>query len=378
MGRHIVAVLLSSDSDLLTVETTKFAMGSGEASEGFSTDPAPVQINFYRLMSNGPSPEDLMVSAAGTIRTRTAVSLPMTTAGRLDLIESSKNRWLFNFVEHAGKVNELAAFDTSCFPRPVFVGHSEFVAFGCRGSDDKRDFAGFNMKGEEMWQQNFYESYVSPTFVFAPAAGRFALGRTLVSGDFDPELPLPPAIVTGQEVRVYQSYNGKLLMKTGCTPVARAGQNFSLSPDGMRLAVVREMQVRHPATKYDGAYTQNEVNVEVYALPPLAGEDQAAVKEALVLAPADPGARIDEALQRNSGSQDTDSAGSSDKIVVGSGASPVAPTMQPAAESTAAETAADAGSEAGVATEGDVQPAGPRKPPTLYGPDEQPPQKPPR
>ena len=58
----------------------------------------------------------------------------------------------------------------------------------------------------------------------------------------------------------------------------RAGQNFALSADGMRLAVVRETVVHHAATKDYEAYTQPETGVEVYALPPLTKEDQAAVK----------------------------------------------------------------------------------------------------
>jgi hypothetical protein len=370
--RHVVAVLVSSDCDLLTVETTKWAMGSGEPTEGFSADPAPVQINFYRLVAQA---DGVIAGFAGTIRTRTAVELPLTAAGRLDVLEGGKNRWLFNFDEHAGKVDELAEWDTSCFPRPTFVGRSEFVAFGCRGDSDKVDFAGFNLKGEEMWQQNFYESYVNPTFAFAPEAGRFALGRTIVSGAFDAGLPLPTAVVTAEEVRVYQSYSGKQLFRIECSPVERAGQNFALSPDGLSLAVARESAVRHRATGDDPAYTQNEVGVEVYALPALSKEDQAAIKDAQAHAPADTGARIDLALERTAGTTAKDApapdAGSGAKVVLGSDSA--AAQISPAAEprNPAADAGADPGSDPVV--EGDTQPAGSRKPPTLYGPDETPP-----
>jgi hypothetical protein len=382
--RHIVAILLSSDNDLLTLETTKWGMGAGAANEGFSTDPDPVQIGFYRLVSGGAN--GLLVTSAGTIRTKTAVSLPLTTAGRLDVLDGGKDRWLFNFDEHAGKVNELAAWDSTCFPQPVFVGHGEFVAFGCRGGTDKLDFAGFNLKGEEMWQQNFYDSHVSPTFAFAPEAGRFALGRTMVNGDFDPEMPLPAAIVSGQEVRVYQSYDGKQLFKMTLTPVARAGQNFALSPDGLRLAVLRESVVRHAATKDDPAYSDNEAAAEVYALPALTAEDRAAVKEAQTMAPADTGARIDLALERASesesgkGAANSDagaSAGGSGKLKVELGGMATSPA---AAEAEGSEqqngTTTNSAVGAGTVMEGDPQPTGPRQAPSLYGPNETP-QKPP-
>jgi hypothetical protein len=388
IDRHIVVVLVSSDSDLLTVETTKWGMGSGEPGAGFSADPAPVQINFYRLLNLGPTVDDFRLAAAGTIRTKTAIALPMTAVGRLDVLEGGKDRWLFNLNEHAGKVDELSSFDTSCFPRPMFVGHSEFVAFGCRGAPDKIDFAGFSMKGEEMWQQNFYETYVNPTFAFAPEAGRFALGRTIVSGDVDPQAPLPASQVTAEEVRVYQTHDGRQLFRIECSPIERAGQNFALSPDGQRLVVVRETMVKHPGTKDTPAYTQNEASAEVYALPELTAEDQAAVKEAKTLAPADTGARIDMALERASESEsgsetpkrktvssatvDLGDAVAASSAGAGGG---TLPQGSPAAAVTEPSGDAESGTDLGTATQGDQQPAAPRKPPTLYGPGENP-QKP--
>ena len=101
-----------------------------------------------------------------------------------------------------------------------------------------------------------------------------------------------------QEVRVLQSYNGKLLFKIDCTPVERAGGNFALSADGMRLAVVRETMVHHAATKDYDEYSEREAAVEVYALPPLTEQDEAAVQQAEAQAPRDTGARIDLSLQR--------------------------------------------------------------------------------
>ena len=360
LDRHIVAVLVSSNGDLLTVETTKRATGEGEVGEislgdAHGQDPAPVQMNFYRLVSAG---DDLAASPAGAIRTQNAVSLPLTAAGFLDVIEGGKGRWLFNFDEHAGKVDELAEWDTNCYPRPTFIGHSQFVAFGCHAAKDLRDLAGFNLKGEQMWQLSFYDNYVSPTFAFAPEGGRFALGRTIVAGDVDASFPLTASVVTAQEVRVYQSYDGRQLFRIDCSPIERAGQNFDLSGDGMRLAVVREALIHHAATRDDPAYTQRETAVEVYALPAPSDKDRAEVKAAEVRAPVDTGARIDLSLERVS--------------------------VPAKAEGEAAVGATDAAAQAGTgsgagdasAAVGDAVPEAPRKQPTLYGPGEGPEKKP--
>jgi len=370
---HIVAILVSSDFDLLTIESMR--QPAGGAGEGSPQDPAPVQINFYRLSTNGDPGNGVVATSAGAIRTRAAVALPMTAAGILDVIEGGKDRWLFNFDELTGKVDELAEWDTTCFPRATFAGHGEFVAFGCRGSPDKVDLAGFNLKGEQMWQQNFLDSFVSPMFAFAPAAGRFALGRTIVSAAFDADFPLPASAVSSQEVRVYQSYNGQQLLRVECSPVERAGQNFALSEDGLRLAVVRETMVRHPATPDYEAYTGKETAVEVYALPALTEKDQAAVKAAEALAPADSGVRIDLALERLSNPAAANGVGGTGSG--GDSSAGAAAGVSQAAGSGSGAEGGGAGGGTGTATvvEGDADPDVPRKPPSLYGPDETPPQK---
>jgi hypothetical protein len=195
--------------------------------------------------------------------------------------------------------------------------------------------------------------------------------------------------VTAQEVRVYQSYDGREVFRIDLTPVERAGQNFALSPDGMRLAVMRETQVHHAATKDYGAYTQKETGVEVYALPPPTKEDEAAVKSAEAQAPADTGARIDTSIERVSAS-DAAAAGGASSPAGDSPAAAAAPadaSQQSARGATnggatngdsvaeaGAGTATGAGNATGTGTtvEGDAEPEAPRKPPTLYGPGEKP------
>jgi hypothetical protein len=378
--RHIVALMVSANEDLLTVETTQPAAGAetGEASVGAGpsgnlvihdpaqTDSAPVQLNFYRLTSTGAGAEGLLATPAGAIRARTAVELPMTTGGFLDVKEGGKDSWLFNFDAHTGPVSELAEWDTTCFPRATFVGHGEYVAFGCRGSAERQALAGFNLKGEEMWQQNFSDQHTSPSFSFAPAAGRFALGRTVVTAAVDESAPMPESVVSAQEVRVVESYDGRVLFKIDCTPVERAGENFALSADGMRLAVVRETLVHHAATKDYDEYSEREAAVEVYALPALTEKDQAEVKAAEAMAPPlDAGARIDLSLERISTPMEGDAAEDA-----ASGMSAVGGDTSALATAAAGEQTAPVA--AGAAVEGDAGPGVARKRPTLYGPDETP------
>ena len=174
-----------------------------------------------------------------------------------------------------------------------------------------------------------------------------------------------------------QSYNGKLLFRIDCTPVERAGQNFALSADGMRLAVVRETTVHHEATKDYDQYTEREAAVEVYAMPPLTEQDKAAVKQAEALAPQDTGARIDLSLERVSTPTARDAASGADaesgtiaaSSAITAGASSAA-GADSSAQSAAAVKEQGAAKPAGAVVLGDPVPESGRKRPTLYGPDE--------
>src|ERR1035437_10265501 len=78
---HIVHVLVSWNSDLLTVETVLRAARPGEAEDEnggplIPGDPAPVQLDFYRLVSQGGPAGKLVAVTAGAIRARTAGSAP--------------------------------------------------------------------------------------------------------------------------------------------------------------------------------------------------------------------------------------------------------------------------------------------------------------
>ncbi|MDP9038755.1 MAG: hypothetical protein M3O02_05695, partial [Acidobacteriota bacterium] len=291
--RRIVSINVSAEHDLLTVQTTERGPAVVLA-DGPQTTPAPVLISFYRILHTaGTHPFE----AAGMVRAPAPLALPAHSGGFLEALEADHSRFSFRFNSGAGTPTSLSDWDTTCYPRSTFVSRSEFVAFGCRGGTERQAMAGFNLNGEFMWQQGFYEPHVNPSFVFAPAAGRFALGRILVTPGSETVADLTPGQITAQEIRVYQTYNGRILFHTTCTPPMRSGQNFALSPDGLHLALIRETPVLHKATPLEPAYTAHEAAVEIYNLPGLSRQDQAAVDQARKAAPPDSGSGITAALR---------------------------------------------------------------------------------
>jgi hypothetical protein len=358
--RKIVAINVSAERDLLTLETSdRQQVVLGDSGSGTNGARTPVQINFYRLLHQ---PEKLIVSAAGAIRSPVPLAIPATSTGYLDAAESKHDQWLFRYNPAEGKARDLAAFDSSCAPHPAFVSRGEFIAFGCRGSMDRLTIAGFNLNGDYMWQQSFYENYLSPSFDYAPEAGRFAMSRTLVAVGTGMGTDVTPAEISGQEVRVYQTYNGKVVLRLTCTPAIRAGQNFALSPDGLRLAMLRESEVSHKATKELDAYTSREATIDLYDLPPLNKEDRAAVDEVRKIALPSPDANIQIAVRQRK-PPDREKAADVQQTP--------APAVAPALATPPDNGLQRAADSASASVEGDFQPSSPRKPPTLYAPGEQ-------
>jgi hypothetical protein len=369
--RRIGGILLSPDADLMILETMDPPRADGEEAKPQET---PVQINFFRLVDLNEG--EIETRPGGALRSRVPGRIPANSAGFIAILDQGQQHWAFNFQTYGGKIKELAAFDSTCRPSPMLVSRSEFIAFGCHLSHTPQVMGAFNLRGEEMWEQNMTESYVSPMFSYAPGSGRFALSRVLTRTSLIDSDSVSPDLFEGQVVVVYQTDSGRQLLRIDTAPISRAGQNFALAPDGLSLAVVR-----------------NEA-VEIYNLPPLTSKEREAVQMAEASAPQIDG---DPALLLSSG-RESNTAPSSSEATPSDTSKAVPPTPERNASDSASEpakaspeTSADpvqagaSGTNAPAnqdkqgtgAPSTESSPSGdapeqPRRPPTLYAPGESP------
>jgi hypothetical protein len=305
------------------------------------------------------------------------VNLPITAEGFLNPTRESPTTWVFDFESHDGKHLELAPFDTSCLPHPYFVSRSDFVAFGCRGSESRLQFSGFNLLGENKWVQVLGGQQAFPSIVAASATGRFALSRILISDQTFELENLVPEQMTAQEVSVIQSHDGRILLKTQTSPIQRAGQNFDLSPDGLRLAVIRAARI------------------DLLRLPPLTPKDVAEVKRGessvpersqaeVLLRPQRPGGKPLKAAEpagsqtagtveptaETSASPNAAPESASPSVAVQSAEAPAnVPPVVPASGDAASGTTPKVAPKQAPPTPEVTEPDAPRKPPSLYDED---------
>ncbi len=340
-GAGLTTILVSPDSELVTVETTvknsrQTAVNVGDVDQVVDTH---TLIDFYRIHGDGTPASPLVVASAGTVQSPKALFLPVDADGYLWADERGSGHWAMSFDGFAGASAGLGTLDSSCWPRLQMVSPSEFVALSCRGGDDRIKIASFGLDGHETWEESLGD-FGAPTFAFAPTAGRFALSHVSSSGSAAPLVPpfggmtapADPTDTSRQEVRVYQIASGDLLLKAECTPVIKTAENFDLSADGSQLAVVRQG------------------SIAIYKLPPLSQQDRADMEEIAKFAPAAGKGPV--SLHRLT------------VPVPGRTAARIeAPAAAPAAAVAASgdSSAADAGAAVAVT---------PRKPPTLLNPGE--------
>ena len=268
-GTPVVAVV-SADKGLVTVETLAPQKKSNvdAASNGvIVTDPKQVvMIDFYRLNGGDAPGVSMTISGAGVVRASVPLALPMDSDGYLWPSEAKHGQWPVSFNEFGGREVKIVDVASSCPPRLQMVSRFEFLAFTCMGSDARVRLKSYGMDGHETWEETLSGTFGVPELAYAPEAGRFALSR-IVSAS--PDLNFGSVVPDGatQEVRVYQTESGTLLLKVPTAPVTRYAENFDLTEDGMVAAVV------------------NAGEVQVYKLPQPSDQDVKDLTEAKGFSP---------------------------------------------------------------------------------------------
>jgi hypothetical protein len=314
---------------------------------GDNTDNLPkptYAVDFFRVEGEGTTAAPLQMVGAGALHVDAPIVLPMDADGYLWADDGNRGNghWMVTFNDFNGGVVPVGAVDSNCAPRLRMASRSEFLAITCRlqGLPTLRSFG---LDGHETWEEDFGEFAETPAFAYAPAAGRFAMSREWTSTS--PQSGADPGVsTTNEEMRVYATESGDLLLKVEAAPLFHTPENFDLSEDGQVFVVV------------------NGRGIEVYTLPPPGKRDLEDLAEVSKFAPpaSDAPVRLAQLLSPHPGT-----------------ALPAAVATQQEALSapvstTTAEARPSSGKAAEAVMEGDSQPTGVRQRPTLLNPGEKP------
>jgi hypothetical protein len=179
-----------------------------------------------------------------------ALTLPLLGPGYLEVEQAGGRRWKIRMTPFGGESRTMAEVTSLCQPLLTAISPNVFLAQLCIPNTDDHLMQAYDTDGHKLWEQQWQSRYVWGSFAFDENGSRFAYESIQLDHPIATLDPVDEESMTGQPVGVYDVADGKLRLVSGADPILSAGQNFALSSDGERFAVLR-----------DGA-------IEVYKLPP--------------------------------------------------------------------------------------------------------------
>ncbi len=359
----------SPDGNIVTLELQRTDESDGDTAGETAGDPHKhkhTTVEFYRVLVPAEPESPVELRAAGALGSPGLLRLALDGDGYLWAEDKQRYRWSVSFNEFEGKPQDLTAVDSTCNPRLELLSRGEFAVLSCTGTEETQTLTAYGFDGHENWQEPLHgDALQPPTLVTAPAAGRFAMSRLTASSNGS-----PLRSVTGddgtlsQEIRVYGTASGDLLLSLQCQPVVRTPENFDLAADGRSLAVLAAD------------------SLDIYALPDLTARDRKDLAEAQAMTPpvstgpvvlrriTRPIVADEQAIapEETTASQPA-TATPADASGTTAGSDRPQPDTAKPSQST---TAAAANTTATTASTGEDGAAGRRKPPTLLAPGETP------
>ena len=177
----------------------------------------------------------------GTMHTDSPINVPITVSGYVGVVrDKSEDQFLVSFHPFEGNPVVLGKVASTCTPHENFVNPKALVIESCGPKSADTYLDAWTIEGKKLWTGIRDGHFVWPTFAYATTGTRFAVSLIHASHTINLADSLNDEDVREQVVQVYDAATGALLLSTTASPVLTAGQNFALSADGERLAVLRQ------------------------------------------------------------------------------------------------------------------------------------------
>jgi hypothetical protein len=263
-GGAMMAINLSPDSRYLVVQYKIPAPApSLEKLPGISTDGLGltdieshhVSVNIFVLNPDAPRADGIYAQRFGDLKSVNVLWIPMIENGFLESTDAGNGkRWAMDLVGFTNGKSSLVGIDSTCQPIANFLSNREYATIVCPPGSDQKALAVYSLDIGLLWMEHFEQPFAQDNIVIAPDAGRFAMSVVSTLYKTSHFEPVNGDNSSGQWVRVYDTLTGAIRLTVEARPIQMDGRNYTLAPDGSRLAVL------------------GSDAIDVYALPPLAVE----------------------------------------------------------------------------------------------------------
>jgi len=176
--------------------------------------------------------------------TRTIPYIPLSEDGYFFALRGNSNRWLLSFEGLQSKAKiQVAEIESECMPVIHPVSKQNLVAIVCPGGDHDHVGVGLTMDGKRLWQHRWSGRRIWPSFAVSDDGSRFIYETLVMDHEIGALSAADAESVKGQLVEIFDSSTGKLRLSLPASPILDAGQNFAITQNGRRVAVLHWGQI---------------------------------------------------------------------------------------------------------------------------------------
>jgi hypothetical protein len=231
-------VRLSPDARLLLVETDVEKHTEEEhrrlvqqaSLEGLSPPREDVQLAIIRTDDR---------SVISHSRVLIPSDLPIVDQGSLEALPGRGNHWLVRYLPFRGDPSTIAEVASSCRPTEIPLNERTTFIVTCGESADHLVQTA-TLDGKTLWSYRWDSHYIWPSTATSEDGRRVAFSTLRVARGVNASEPFDETDVQAQRIEVLDIATGRLDLTQFASPILSAGQNYALSPDGQRFAVLRD------------------------------------------------------------------------------------------------------------------------------------------
>lgn len=185
-----------------------------------------------------------------TIPLDQVVNLDGTSAGYADLVHKG-DIWLLRFGPTPARRRNIARVHSQATPDVFYSSNHSLLVGRCAAPNCDYSVTAFTLTGHRLWRQHWTRYRTSPAVARNQDHSRFGVSTL--------QLAVAPAVQTDnalddddinqpdrsridvfqQQIQIFETASGNPVLSVEVSPSVQNGQNFSLSPDGRRLAVLQ-------------------------------------------------------------------------------------------------------------------------------------------
>ena len=170
-------------------------------------------------------------------RSRTAVHLPINSAGYLENVRSTGMQWILKLNYFTGGSRMLGRVESNCEPDDEFLSDQELLSTTC-GPSGESTLVAMTTEGKVLWETKAPPTEVWPQTVVAANGARLAWETLDTSHAIYAYAPMDAGDIKEQSVTIFDAANGDIAMVSPVSPILDAGGNVAVSPSGRRVALL--------------------------------------------------------------------------------------------------------------------------------------------